>query len=167
MNVGGRRVTNDTLIACFEELGFGSVSAFLASGNVMFDAGERLEPVLKQMVEAQLFDDLGYPVQAFVRSGAAVAGIAVTEPFSSAETAASRGKLQVALLSDTPGAASKREALRVAPAEDLLAFEHREMYWLPAGNMSDSELNMAALAKILGPTVRTQRTMQRLVPKLN
>lgn len=90
------------------------------------------------------------------------------EPFSSAETSASGGKLQVALLSNTPGAQSRRDVLEVAPPDDLLAFEHREMYWLPkGGNMSDSGLNMAALAGILGSmTVRTQRTMQRLALKL-
>jgi hypothetical protein len=66
-----------------------------------------------------------------------------------------------------PGAESRPEAFGVAPGEDLLSFEDREMYWLPAANMSDSALNMTALAKILGPmTGRTQRTMQRLVPKL-
>lgn len=167
MNVGGRRVKNDLLIACFEELGFGSVSALLASGNVLFDAGEQSQSVLEKMIETKLHDALGYTVQTFLRGQADVSVIAEMEPFSSAETSASGGKLQVALLSDTPGAQSRRDALEVAPPDDLLAFDHREMYWLPKGNMSDSGLNMAALARILGPmTVRTQRTMQRLVPKL-
>jgi hypothetical protein len=41
------------------------------------------------------------------------------------------------------------------------------MYWLPKGNISDSELDLHALAKILGPmTIRAQRTMVRLATKL-
>jgi hypothetical protein len=41
------------------------------------------------------------------------------------------------------------------------------MYWLPKGNMSDSELNLNTFEKILGPfTIRAQRTMARLATKL-
>lgn len=167
MNVGARRVKNDTLIACFEELGFASVSAFLASGNVLFDGGGRSEADLQTMIEARLHDELGYEVQTFLRTGPTVADIAAFRPFEATDVAGSTGKLQVALLSGTPEAARQHEAFSAAPAEDLLAFELREMYWLPAGNMSDSDLDMKALAVILGPmTVRTQRTMQRLVPRL-
>ena len=40
MNLGRRRIKNPELCAAFEDIGFTNVSAFLASGNVIFDADE-------------------------------------------------------------------------------------------------------------------------------
>ena len=40
MNLGRRRIKNPELCAAFEGIGFTNVSAFLASGNVIFDTDE-------------------------------------------------------------------------------------------------------------------------------
>jgi uncharacterized protein (DUF1697 family) len=168
MNVGGRRVKNDELCSCFEAMGFEQVSGFLASGNILFQSGRKSVAKLEPQIEQGLEDQLRYPVPTFVRSTAEVAGIAAKQPFSDAALAASTGNLQVALLSARPTASNRTDALALATPADLLALEGREMYWLPSGTISDSELNLKTLAKILGPmTVRTQRTMVRVAAKLD
>ena len=43
MNLGGRRIKNDELRQCFEELDLSDVSCFRASGNVLFASEERDE----------------------------------------------------------------------------------------------------------------------------
>jgi hypothetical protein len=77
--------------------------------------------------------------------------IAAHEPFDAKQLAASKGKLQVALLTRKPGAGAKRKALGLSTREDCLAIDDRELYWLPSGGMSESELDLKALATLLGP----------------
>ena len=167
MNLGGRRVKNDELCACFEAMGFERVSAFLASGNVLFESGRNPAAKLELQIEHGLSERLGYTVPTFVRSAANVTEIMAKQPFSETAVAASTGNLQVALLSTRPTVSNRKSALALATPDDLLAVDGREMYWLPKKNMSDSELDLNTLGKILGPiTIRAQRTMVRLATKL-
>jgi uncharacterized protein (DUF1697 family) len=166
MNLGRRRIRNDELCACFDALGFGQVSALLASGNVLFASKLRSGPKLEAKVEQGLAEALGYPVPTFVRSAAEVGEIAEHAPFA-ASLLRGAGKLQVALLKQAPSAAKRKAALAFAGADDRLALAGRELYWLPRGNMSDSELDVAGLGKLLGGmTIRTHRTLLRLSARL-
>ena len=167
MNVGGRRVKNDELAACFVAIGFEHVSAFLASGNVVFETDGEPAADVEHQIEQGLGERLGYAVPTFVRSATEVGEIAAKQPFSTTDVAASAGNLQVALLSTRPDALNHEVALGLANPDDLLSVDGRQMYWLPKGNISDSELDLNALGKILGPmTIRAQRTMVRLAAKL-
>lgn len=167
MNLGRRRIQNPELCACFEDLGFNAVSAFLASGNVIFETGARSTSKLEATIEKGLKERLEYDVPTFVRSVAEVHASASHAPFLAAQLAATTGNVQVALLSTTPSASAFKSAAKVCPADDKITLHGRELYWLPKGNMSDSELDIGALGKLLGPmTIRAQRTMVRLAAKL-
>jgi uncharacterized protein (DUF1697 family) len=166
MNLGRRRIKNEELCACFENIGLLRVSAFLASGNVLFASRQRAEDKVAQAIEKGLKEQLQYDVPTFLRSAKEVGEIARQQPFDTAALKAS-GKLQVALLQAEPKPAARKAALRFASSDDRLAIIGRELYWLPKGNMSASELDVAGLAKVLGPmTIRAHRTMTRLVAKL-
>jgi uncharacterized protein (DUF1697 family) len=168
MNVGTHRVKNSELCAWFEAMGFERVSAFLASGNVLFQAGQKSATTLQAKIEQGLSEMIGYPVPTFVRSAGDVTRIAQKHPFSKPTVAASTGNLQVALLSTRPTASNHKSALAMASPDDHLAVDGREVYWLPKETISESELNLKTLGTILGPmTIRTQRTMQRLAAKLD
>jgi uncharacterized protein (DUF1697 family) len=168
MNLGGRRITNEALRAHVGELAdVEDVATFRASGNVVFSTTSAREPdELARHVEAGLTRALDYDVPVFLRSADEVRALAAHEPFPSAQVAASSGKLQVALLLREPPAAARRAALAFATEEDRLAVEGRELYWLPRGRMSDSELDLKAIAKALGPmTIRTIGTMQQIAAR--
>jgi uncharacterized protein (DUF1697 family) len=167
MNLGGRRIKNEDLRRHFEEMGLGEVATFRASGNVVFAAPEReAEGKLARRVEAELGERLGYEVPVFLRSAEEVAAIAAREPFDAKAVAKSKGKLQVSFLAKKPSAAAKRKALVAATDEDLLAIEERELYWLPSGGISESELDLEAIEAALGPgTIRTMGTVEQIVAK--
>ncbi len=167
INLGRRRIGNEELRGYFEEIGLSEVSTFRASGNVVFasprDARER---ELVELLETQLASLLGYPVAAFVRSGAELLEIAAAEPFDAATRKRLRGKPQVMMLGARPGASARRDALALGGADDALVFARRELFWLPAAGVSDSALDMKALARALGPvTVRTLATIQLLAAR--
>jgi uncharacterized protein (DUF1697 family) len=148
-------------------MGYDQVSAFLASGNVLFECGQGPSAAVENRIEQSLESQLGYAVPTFVRSAGEVSEMAQMQPFPADAVAASAGKLQVAVLATRPTPATREAALVLAARDDLLSIDERVLYWLPKGNMSDSVLDMKALARILGPmTIRTQRTMARLAAKL-
>jgi len=158
MNLGNRRLKNPELKAEFDQLGFEDVATFRASGNVVFGVGGRSgETALTQRIEAGLADGLGYEVPVFLRSVAEVAAIAAQEPFPAKALSASKGKLQVSLLTKPPTAKARKAVLALATGEDRLAIAGRELFWLPSGGLLESDLDLKAIEKLLG--VDTRRTM--------
>jgi uncharacterized protein (DUF1697 family) len=165
MNLGGRRITNEALRSHFEALGCGDVATFRASGNVIF-SGDESAAKLTSRLEGGLADALGYEVPVFLRSAKELRAVAAREPFDAALVDASKGKLQVGFLTRKPTAAAVRKALALATDADRLAIERREVYWLPDGGLSESELDLKALAAVLGPiTVRTKGTIDQIAAK--
>ncbi len=167
MNLGNRRLTNEQLRGHFESIGLDDVATFRASGNVVFSSPRRRsEQALVEMIEGELAKLLGYPVAAFVRSGEELLAIAAAEPFDARTHGRLHGKPQVMLLGSAPSASARRKALALAGEEDALAFAGRELHWLPAGGVSDSPLDMKALAAVLGPvTVRTRATIEQIAAR--
>ncbi len=167
MNLGSRRITNAELTAEFEALGFERVSTFRASGNVIFEASGQSEGALIAEIEEGLEESLGYPVPTFVRGEDEVRAIADFDPFDLEVLAATKGKLQVALLSRIPGKDAHDEALGLASDDDRLAITERELYWLPKGGISDSDLDIARIGRLIGPmTIRTKGTIEGIAAKI-
>ncbi len=166
MNLGNRRIKNEELRREFEALGFGDVSCFRASGNVIFVATRNDEAALTAQIAAGLGEALGYEVPVFLRSAAELRAVAIHEPFDARALSSSKGKLQVAFMLAPPKAAARKRVLGLAAEEDLLVINGRELYWLPSGGMSESDLDLNAIADALGPiTIRTKGTVSQIVAK--
>lgn len=165
MNLGGRRITNEELRSHFEALGCGEVATFRASGNVVFAKVGRPAELITELEEG-LGEALGYEVPVFLRSAKQLLAIAVQEPFDAKQLAASKGKLQIAFLAERPSPAASKRALALASDADLLALDRRELYWLPEGGLSESDLDHKALAGALGPmTIRTKGTVDQIAAR--
>jgi uncharacterized protein (DUF1697 family) len=167
MNVGGHRLTNAELRALFSELGFEDPVPFRTSGNVVFETDEReAREALAARIEKGLGAGLGYEVPVFLREAAEVNAIARHEPFPAAAVEASQGKLQVLLLAAKPRVKARDQVLAHASDEDLLAIEGSELYWLPSGGISDSDLDLKAIGRLLGlGTMRTKGTIELIAAK--
>lgn len=75
MNLGNRRIKNPDLVRVFNDAGFAQVEAFLASGNVAFDAIGK-PSALAQKIEKSLGEALSYEVPTFVRKAKELSDIA-------------------------------------------------------------------------------------------
>jgi uncharacterized protein (DUF1697 family) len=157
MNVGGHRITNADLQRVFSGLGFGGVATYRASGNVLFTTSG-VAADLRGELEAGLREALGYDVPTFLRSADELRSVAAMQPFTEAELAASRGKVQVTFLGEAPKAAAR---------DAVLAQTGRELYWLPQNGILDSALDWQGLVRLLGEgTTRTAGTVEGIVKKL-
>ena len=167
INLGNRRIKNPELVKHFEQMGLEEVATFRASGNVVFaDPGGDSEAKLQKRVEAELDERLGYDVAVFLRSFEEVAAIAAREPFDAKAIAKSKGKPQVQLLAKKPSAAAKKKVLALAGRGDEMAFEGRELHWLPSTGLSETEVDLKAIDKALGKgTMRTAGTIEQIASK--
>jgi uncharacterized protein (DUF1697 family) len=166
MNVGGHRVKSEELRSLFEALSLTDVRVFRASGNVVFTAAREPVAELTARVEEGLEQALGYTVPTFMRTAEEVRSIAAAQPFDPSLVEASKGKLQVTMLSSVPTKQAREDVLALSTGEDLLALEGRELYWLPSGGILDSVLDLTAIAKLLGVgTTRTKNTVEQIAGK--
>lgn len=164
INIGDRRVTNDQIREAFEQLGCTDVTTYQASGNVVFAAREG--ETGRERLERGLASALGYEVPIFLRTAAETRAIASRQPFTEEQREASAGKPQVMLLHRAPGEDERTRAVALAPPGEQLRFGPRELHWLPAAGMRDSELDLDALERLLGPTtMRTHGTISRIAAK--
>lgn len=166
MNLGGRRIKNTELQEEFAALGFSEVNCFRASGNVVFEAAGASEAKLTEQIEAGLGEALGYEVPVFLRSGDELRKVAEREPFDSAGLKSSKGKPQVAFLPAKPNAVARKKALSISTDADRLVLDGRELYWLPSGGISESQLDLKAIEAAVGPwTMRTMGTVEQIVAR--
>lgn len=166
MNLGGRRITNEELCQCFEELGMDEVSCFRASGNVIFASEDRDEESVRERLEAGLATSLGYEVPVFLRNAAELKAVSAQEPFDPALVSASKGRFQIAFLSAAPAAKARKRALALSSDTDRLVVKGCELYWLPSGGISESDLDLKTLETTLGPwTMRTKGTVDQIAAK--
>ena len=81
INVGGKAMIKMAdLKACVEELGFDNVANYIASGNVLFDAGRRAPAKLEAEIERAIEATFGLPVRVIVLDRAAYARIVAAIP---------------------------------------------------------------------------------------
>jgi uncharacterized protein (DUF1697 family) len=167
VNVGtAHRVGSAELRGCFERVGLTDVATFRTSGNVAFDSDGASADDLRVRIEAALESMLGYDVSVFLRSADEIRAIAAQEPFSTAQVERSKGKLQVMMLSGKPAAGARKSVLALATDDDALTFGERELYWLPSGGMSDSNLDLKGIEQVLGTnTIRTKGTVEQMAAK--
>jgi hypothetical protein len=70
------------------------------------------------------------------------------------------------MLTGKPATGARKSVLGLASDEDALAFGDRELYWLPSGGMSESNLDLKAIWQVLGTiTIRTKGTVDQMAAK--
>ena len=82
INVGGHRVTMETLRRLFTELGLANVRTYIQTGNVFFDDPEQADRAqLTARIEQHLQQALGYAVPTFLRTPAELEHLLALNPF--------------------------------------------------------------------------------------
>ncbi|MEC5388063.1 DUF1697 domain-containing protein [Uliginosibacterium sp. H3] len=160
INVGGRIVKMEALRAHFESIGCANVETYIASGNVIFDAGTSAEEALRRKIEVHLESALGHEVSTFLRTPAELAAIAAFND----KAAASAEALNVAFL-HAPLDENELETLMSLRTDiDDFRSHGREVYWLCKTKQSDSKFSNALFERKLRipATFRGMNTVRKL-----
>lgn len=163
VNVAGHgRVAMDELRASFGRIGFGDVTTYIQTGNVIFTTPKRSEKALVAAIEAQLAADLGASPAVIVRSVDDLMRIAESSPF--AKAGADPGGHHVTFLTATP-APSVLSALELPPSgRDELVFDGREVYVHTPDGYTRTKYSGTFLERRLGmpSTTRNWNTVTKL-----
>jgi uncharacterized protein (DUF1697 family) len=164
VNVNGVTVRSEPLAAAFAALGLSSVRTVLASGNVLFDGGERDESELKRVVEKALADTFGYDAWIVLTRQTRLR--AVVEAFPFAEVA---DRQPYVLFGSDPTVLGELAELAVsdtAAGDEQVVPGDGVLYWdLPKGSSTDTAFaKRTARARYRSSTTtRNLRTLRRLL----
>lgn len=163
--MGGRRLTNDELLAPFVGLGLQEVAGYQAAGNITFVSDDP-DRVRADRLEAAAGEAYGFASSVFVRSHVELSAIGRPEPFSDEEMTGTEGRVQVAFLQIAPDETTVAEVLALVPMGERVVFRDRAWCWLPVRGVSDSQLPVRAIEDLVGPmTIRTLGTVERMLDK--
>ena len=168
MNVGGHRVSMADLRAHIESLGVTNVETFIASGNVIFDAGRRQTAVaLERAIESCLLERLGYPVSTFLRTPQELAAIARAVPFDATEIETPGYTVHVGFLRTAPDHALQTLLKASETSFDAFGTGSRELYWLCRGKLTESTVKWTAIERAIdgSVTMRNLTTVRKLVQR--
>lgn len=163
INVGGRRVSMDSLREAFAGPGVSDVETFLASGNVLFRTGRSDVRALELAIERRLARNLGFAVEVFVRGAQEIDEIAAATPFDHAMLAGAQA-LNVAFVRVPLTAAARRAIDALTTDVDRFTVIGREVYWLCLLRQSESTFSNAVMEKAIGvrATFRSMSTIAKL-----
>lgn len=138
VNVGGTgKLPMNEMKAMCEELGFGSVRTYIASGNVVFTS-RKSEATVKSALEKRLEAHAGKPVGVLVRSAAEMAQVLAGNPFPNAAP-----NRTVAIFLDGKPPADTLAGIRGRKNEEI-KLGRREIYVHYADGIGQSKLVIPA-----------------------
>jgi uncharacterized protein (DUF1697 family) len=164
INVGGKnKLPMKDLVAMFERAGCARVRHYIQSGNVVFDADEKVAKKLAGAIEAEIQRALGLRVPVILRTARELRAVAAKNPLL--EAGASEGSLHVMFLASDPG---KSRAAALDPDRsppDTFVVRGREVYLCCPTGVGRTKLSNAWFDAQLGTvsTGRNWKTVLRLV----
>jgi len=160
VNVGGTgKLPMTELKAMCEELGFGAVRTYIASGNVVFTS-RKSESAIKAALEKRLHAYAGAPVGVLVRSAAEIAQVAADNPFP--KMAPNR---TVAIFLDKAPATDVLAGVRGQKDEEI-KLGRREIYVHYGDGMGTSKLAIPAAKAGTARNMNTIATLAKMAAEL-
>jgi uncharacterized protein (DUF1697 family) len=156
VNVGGTgKLPMSDLKDICEELGFGAIRTFIASGNVVFTS-RKSEAAIKAALEKRLEAYAGKPVGVLVRTGAEMAGILADNPFPKAAP-----NRTMAVFLDRAPSADILAGIR-GQRDEQIELGRREVYIHYGEGMAASKLVIPAAKTGTARNMNTVATLARM-----
>jgi len=111
INVGGHTVTKENLQKAFTSFGFHDLVFYKQSGNVIFETDTSNPEAVKMQIESKLTKELGFEVNAFVRTISQLKQLLALNPFKTIKE--EEVDFQVTFLSLMPEDVSLKLPLRI------------------------------------------------------
>jgi uncharacterized protein (DUF1697 family) len=164
INVGkGRTVPMERLRAAFEALGFGKVSTYIQSGNVVFQTPTNLGLTNKQIEDA-ISSEFGFPISVLMRTAEEMRKIVKGNPFL-IRPEIDPSKLHVTFLARASPATAVTNLEPLAAPVELFHINRRVIYLYCPNGYGTTKLSNAAIERKLGigATTRNWRTVKTLL----
>ncbi len=163
VNVAGHgRITMDELRASFERMGFGNVTTYIQTGNVVFTTNKRSEAAIVAAIEERLAHDLGTSPAVIMRSAADLERVGSRSPYARAGVDPSRH--HVTFLATTPAPALVGALDLPASGRDELVVDGREVFVHTPDGYGSTKYTGTLIERRLGvlSTTRNWNTVSKL-----
>jgi uncharacterized protein (DUF1697 family) len=162
VNVGGRSLAMAELRALFDDLGFGEVSTYLQSGNVVFRSRAADERKVQRTIERGIHERFGIEVPVMLRSHAELTKIQKANPYARRDDDPTH--LLVMFLDAAPKAAAAKAFDTNMHAPDVFTIAGREIYLHVPNGYGRSKLTNDFFERKLGVrgTARNWRSVTKL-----
>jgi uncharacterized protein (DUF1697 family) len=162
VNVGGRSLAMAELRTLFDDLGFGEVSTYLQSGNVVFRSRASDERKLQRTIEKAILERFGIEVPVMLRSHTELTKILRTNPYVRNDDDPTH--LLVMFLDAAPKAATAKAVDTNVHAPDVFTISGREIYLHVPNGYGRSKLTNDFFERKLGVrgTGRNWRSVTKL-----
>ena len=166
INLGKRQLKKDELIAAAEALGYAGARTLLASGNLVFDAGDADAQTIEHDLHASVIKLHALKSDVFVRNLADLRGVIADNPFADAADARPSKLLVTFYREAVPATLLEQLAARYHGPERLRA-AGRELYIdFPDGQARSELLPVMAKLKFPSNTGRNWNTVTKLAEML-
>jgi len=159
INVSNRRLKMDALQALYIEMGFGNVTTYIASGNVIFESHS---PPLVDELEGPFRDRFGFASHVFLRSGVQVKRIIAANPWPHESSL-----VDVSLLEGIPLGSAVRMLEVAVVAPKSLVVDGSEVFFLRTGKGIPTVHKESSTVSMLGmhTTRRGMTTIEQLATR--
>jgi uncharacterized protein (DUF1697 family) len=164
INVGGKnRLPMADLATMFEDAGCRSVTTYIQSGNVLFQASPALARRIPSLIKKAIADGFDYDIPVLTRTAEELRKTLRGNPFIGA--GAELERLHVAFLADRPAAARVKALDPDRSPPDAFAVRGREIYLHLPNGVARTKLTNAYFDSKLGTasTLRNWRTVVKLL----
>ena len=156
INVSGSKpVKMEALRTSFEALGFKNVRTYVQSGNVVFEAKERVAAPLGPKIVARIKRDFGFDVPVLVLSADELARVVEENPFVE-ERGVDLTKLHVTFLAAVPASAGLKKMAGVSSGRDTFRCLGTSIYLLCPDGYGNTKLSNNAFERALGAVATTR-----------
>jgi uncharacterized protein (DUF1697 family) len=164
INLGKRQLKSAELKAVVEGMGFTEVKTILASGNVVFEAGDAKPETLERDLHAALEKATGLKSEVFVRNRADLEKLVEANPFKD-EAKERPSFLVVSFHRDTPGHAAIDKLLESYDGPERMVIVGRELFTdFPDGQGRSNLIPVMQKARLShGNTGRNWNTVLKLL----
>lgn len=164
INVSGQKLIRmEELRSHFEMPGIENIATYIQSGNVLFDSDETDEKALRNKIEQQLEQKLGYKVTAIIRMQHAIKKIVKNNPFDTIRED-QKSKYYVTFLADTPSYDVKGSLGVYSNDAEYARVVNREVY-IYSNNYGKTCFSNTFIEKKLGlaATTRNWATVNKIL----
>src|ERR1051326_4315747 len=140
INIGPhKRMKMEKLRACCKPLGFGNVSTYIQSGNLVFAAAKAAPAAQAKKIEAQIAKEFGFSADVIVRTKDAMEQVVRKNPLLK-EHGIDESKLHVVFLAQAPSAAAIKNPESLTKAPDRVRHSGTEIYFHFPNGVSGSSI---------------------------
>jgi len=162
VNVGGRKVVMSELAVMAADMGFTDVKTFLASGNLLLDAGTMSSDKLEAALEAEFQKRFGFHAEFICRTAVEWRALMDGCPFP--EDAKTRGARLLVLVAQGSPAKDAVEKIEARATLGERVARHGDDIWIAFADegMADSKTGQAMKALGCPVTGRNWNTVEKL-----